>query len=261
MLRSIWAYRGFIYASVAREFHLRISGSILGAWWVVLAPLAQAVMYALVLSGAMQARLPGSTDQFAYAIYLLAGLAGWTLFSEILTRGVSIFLENANLLKKLALPRIILPISVAISAGINHIIFLIITLAVMWLTGHSSGLELFALIPLGLLTIGFASALGILLGIFNVFYRDVGHLVSIVMQFLFWATPIVYVKDILSPRMQSFLSWNPLCVLIDGYHQAIYLHQIPDCLPLLKFGGGVVALAAIAVWVFRQAQSELVDAL
>lgn len=260
-LSALLRYRGFIVESVAREYQLRVTGSALGAWWMLLGPLAQVAMYALILSELMHARLPGIQGKHAYVIYLLAGMACWALFSEVLSRSTHIFIENANLLKKLSFPRITLPVIVALSAAINHVLYLAVAFLFLLATGHFPGWEIFTLIPLGLLTVMTASALGITLGVLNVFYRDIGQLLAIFIQFWFWATPIVYTQDILPETIRA-LSWlNPLIALVEAYHQVIYLQHAPDWASLLALTIFTLGLIALAQIIFRRAQGELADAL
>jgi lipopolysaccharide transport system permease protein len=108
MLSILWAYRGFILGSVNREFQLKYRNSLLGAAWTVINPLAMIVVYTVIFSQVMRAKLPGVDHGFAYSIYLCAGSLTWGLFAEIVGRGQNIFIENANLLKKISFPRMCL---------------------------------------------------------------------------------------------------------------------------------------------------------
>jgi lipopolysaccharide transport system permease protein len=112
-----------------------------------------------------------------------------------------------------------------------------------------------------MITASFGLSLGVLMGVLNVFYRDVGHMMGIVMQFWFWATPIIYTKDILPERLQAFMQFNPAFPLIDGYHRVIYLHHQPDWNSLGLLVCGITLLAGLAYSIFRRAQGEIVDAL
>ncbi len=115
--RSLWGYRGFVLGSVKREFQSRYRGSLFGALWTVLNPLSMIVVYTVIFSQVMRARLPGVDDGLAYSVYLCAGLLTWGLFAEITSRSQSMFIENANLLKKISFPRICLPVIVLLNAG------------------------------------------------------------------------------------------------------------------------------------------------
>ena len=117
MVKAVWTYRGFVLGSVKREFQLKYRNSLLGAAWSVLNPLAMIVVYTVIFSQVMKAKLPGVDSTFAYSIYLCAGLLTWGLFAEIVGRAQNIFLDHANLMKKLSFPRMTLPVIVILSAG------------------------------------------------------------------------------------------------------------------------------------------------
>src|ERR1035437_9477451 len=119
IFKSIWAYRGFILGSVKREFQSKYRNSILGAAWTVLNPLAMIVVYTVIFSQIMRTKLPGVDSRFAYSIYLCAGVLTWGLFAEITSRAQNVFLEHANLIKKLNFPRICLPVTVVLNASLN----------------------------------------------------------------------------------------------------------------------------------------------
>jgi ABC-type polysaccharide/polyol phosphate export permease len=98
-LRALWAFRGFILGSVQREFQSKYRNSLLGVAWTVINPLAMVTVYTVIFSQVMRARLPAVEGNFAYSIYLCAGIIAWGLFTEIVTRAQNVFLDNANLLK------------------------------------------------------------------------------------------------------------------------------------------------------------------
>ncbi|MBS4162552.1 ABC transporter permease, partial [Klebsiella pneumoniae] len=133
------------------------------------------------------------TGSFAYSIYLCSGVLTWGLFTEMLDKGQSVFINNANLIKKLSFPKICLPIIVTLSAVLNFAIIFSLFLIFIIVTGNFPGWLFLSVIPVLLLQILFAGGLGMILGVMNVFFRDVGQLVGVALQFWFWFTPIVYV--------------------------------------------------------------------
>ena len=145
---SLWRYRGFVLGSVKREFQAKYQNSLLGGLWTVLQPLAMILVYTLVFSELMRARLPGVDTPFAFSIYLCAGVLTWGLFNEIVQRCMGVFLENGNMIKKLSFPRICLPAIVVLGALLNFSITLAIFLAFLAVTGNFPGLELLAIVPM-----------------------------------------------------------------------------------------------------------------
>lgn len=260
-LRALWAYRGFILASVQREFQSKYRNSLLGAAWTILQPLAMIMVYTVIFAQVMKARLPGVNSSFAYSIYLCAGVLTWGFFAEISGRAQNIFLDHANLLKKLNFPRLCLPVIVLLSATVNFvIIFGLFTVFLLW-SGNFPGWVYLGLVPLLLVEAAFSIGLGITLGVLNVFFRDVGQLFNVVLQFWFWLTPIVYAADILPAPVQHLIHWNPLAELIMAYQGILVRGQWPQWqslwpVVLLAFG-----LCWLGLRLFRKHAGEMVDEL
>jgi lipopolysaccharide transport system permease protein len=261
MLRALWAYRGFILGSVKREFQSKYRNSLLGAAWTVLNPLAMIVVYTVIFSRVMHARLPGVDSAFAYSIHLCAGVLPWGMFVEIVSRAQTAFIDNANLIKKLSFPRLCLPVIVVVNALVNFaIVFGLFTVFVL-ITGNFPGLTFLAVIPLLVLLTLFAIGLGITLGVLNVFFRDVGQFFGIVLNFWFWLTPIVYSADILPKAVQSALRLNPMASLVEGFQVVMMQARWPDWSNLWLLAVSGVGLCIIGFSLFRKHAGEMVDEL
>lgn len=261
ILISLWAFRHFIISSIKAEFRGRFARSKMGALWMILNPLAQASIYAIVLSEVLAAKLPHVDSKSAYAVYLMAGTAAWGLFSEILTRCTTVFIDYANTLKKIAFPRLCLPLIVAGSALVNHLLLLAAIAVIYLCLGHPIN-SAWLILPVGmLLIILFAFGLGIILGLLNVFSRDVGQVLSIVLQLWFWLTPVVYTVDTLPARFRYLLELNPMTALVSIYQNALLRGEAPQWTQLLTPLMIGVGLFLFSFWIFRRASADLVDAL
>lgn len=261
LLKSLWAYRSFIFGSVEREFQSKYRNSLLGAAWTVINPLAMIFVYTVIFSQLMRAKLPGMDSTFAYSIYLCSGTLTWGLFSEISSRAQNIFLENANLLKKLSFPRLCLPVVVVANAGINFaIVFGLFTLFLI-ASGMFPGLAFLAVLPLLIILVTLAIGLGISLGVLNVFFRDVGQFFAIFLQFWFWFTPIVYPVSILPAPVQSLMDYNPMTPLMAGFQASLVFGQWPYW-PSLVYPAMLAALLClVGMRLFRGHACDMVDEL
>src|SRR5574341_834659 len=142
MFLMAWRYRHFILSSIRTEFRARFIRSRLGGLWMIIHPLAQAAIFALVLAGIMHAKLQGMTDsRFAYPLYLLSGMLAWSLFSEVISRCLTLFIDNGNLLKKIAFPHISLPLIVTGSALFNNLLLFLAIIVLFGLLGHVPGIQ------------------------------------------------------------------------------------------------------------------------
>ena len=259
--KAVWNFRGFVFGSVRREYQLRYRGTMLGIAWTVLQPLAMIFVYTVIFSQVMKAKLHGVEGDFGYSIYLCAGLITWGLFAEIIQRSQSVFLDNANLLKKLSFPRLTLPVIVVVTALLNFTIIFGLFIVFLLITGNFPGIAILAMIPLLALQVLFAVGLGVTLGVLNVFFRDVGQLSGLMLQFWFWATPIVYTASILPEWVKPWMNLNPMYHFMQGYQNIFVASRWPDWQNFALLTVFSTVLAICAVNLFRRHAGEIVDEL
>jgi lipopolysaccharide transport system permease protein len=261
LARQAWRFRGFIAGSVRREFASRYLGTQLGFVWAIAHPMALVLIYTLVFSEVMGARLPGTEGKYAYSVYLTSGLVLWMLFSELLGRSVGTFVHNAELLKKVTLPKITLPVIAALSALVTSGILLAVFMGFLGATGAMPGVPLLALLPVLAVAVLLALALGTFLATVNVFYRDVEQSTNLVLQFWFWLTPIVYPVEALPESVRGALALNPIWPLTRAMQDIFLHHRFPDWMSLAYPLACAVVLAFLARSTFERLANELVDEL
>lgn len=259
--RAIWRYRGFILGSVKRDFQSKYRNSLLGAAWTVINPLAMIVVYTVIFSQVMRAKLPGIDSAFAYSIYLCAGVLTWGLFAEVVGRAQNVFLENANLIKKLSFPRICLPVIVVLNACVNFGIIFFLFTAFLVATGNFPGWAFLGLIPVLLVQLALATGLGVVLGVLNVFFRDVGQIAGILLQFWFWFTPIVYPVTIVPEAVRTVIDSNPMTAIVQAYQQILVSGVWPQWEHLAPVAAFSLIACLLALSMFRKRAGELVDEL
>lgn len=261
MLLAVWAYRFFIISSIKTEFRSRFARSKFGGLWIVMHPLALVLIYALILSQIMTAKLPGVATQYAYPIYILSGMVGWTLFSEILGRSLTVFIDNGNLLKKMSFPKLSLPLITIGSALINFLLLFIMMFVVFGFLGHLPYHALHWIPLLVVLTVALSVGMGLFFGVLNVFIRDVGQVMNIVLQFWFWLTPIVYMSSIIPEKYHALLMLNPMTGITMGYQNVLLYDKAPD-LSILAYPSIVAfVFLVLAMVLFKKASEEMVDVL
>lgn len=261
LVKPVWAYRGFILGSVKREFQAKYQNSLLGAAWNVLNPLAMIIVYTVIFSQIMRAKLPGVDTSFGYGIYLCAGLLVWGYFSEVVLRTQNVFIENANLLKKINFPRLSLVIIIILSASLNFSIVFGLFTAFLIVSGNFPGIVYIAIFPVLALMILFAVGLGLVIGILNVFFRDVGQFFGILLQFWFWLTPIVYPIEIIPASIQGLLAYNPMASIIQASQGIMVWSKWPSLSSFIWIAILVLLFSVMAMRLFRKHAGEIVDEL
>jgi lipopolysaccharide transport system permease protein len=243
------------------EFKIRFARSKLGGFWMILQPLSQVLIYALILSTVMGAKLPTINNRYAYALYLMSGTLAWTFFNEIVTRCLTLFVDKANLIKKMQFPCLTLPVVVIGSALLNNLMLLFSILVIFSLLGHypASSCVWFPILTLAnaILAVG----IGLILGVFNVFMRDLTHIMPILLQLLFWATPIVYPITIIPEHLRHYLYYNPLYPLVERYQNLFLYDKAPDIFSLVFVSSFALIIFFLGVFVFRRASPEMADVL
>lgn len=260
-LSDIYRFRGFILGSVKREFASRYRNSMLGATWLLLQPLAQILVYTLIFANVMRARLAGIDTTFGYSIFLCAGVLTWGVFTEIVGRCQNMFIDNANLLKKLSFPRIALPVIVVLSACVGFGIIFGLFSGFLLVSGNFPGWAYLALAPVLLVQIMFALGLGMIIGVLNVFFRDVGQLFGIVLQFWFWLTPIVYPLSTLPAWAQKLVMLNPMTPIMLAYQGILVRGELPQWQQIASVFGLSLLLCILGLLLFRKRAGEMVDEL
>jgi lipopolysaccharide transport system permease protein len=221
-------HRDLLWQMVGNDLRGRYVGSFLGLFWNVVHPLVQIGIYTVIFSQVMGARLAGNTSPYSYSIYLCAGLLPWTVFVEIIQRCTGVFWENANLVKKIAFPKVLLHSYVVAAGALNLAIIVAIFLVFLWfIEALPPTLPLLVWGGFLLLQLLFAMGIGFFTSVLNVFFRDTAQLTSVLLQIWFWLTPIVYVVDIVPPAAAEWLQYNILYHFVAVHHALVLSGQLP----------------------------------
>lgn len=261
MFKAIWSYRYFIISSIKNEFKSRFVRSKLGGLWMILHPLAMVMIYALILSSLLKAKIPGVDSVYAYPIYLTAGILSWNIFAESVSRSLNIFIGNANLIKKVAFPKLVLPLITAGTILLDGIVLLLVILVVFAFLGYFPGTGVLWFPFLFLITLMFGMSMGLMLGVLNVFIRDIGHIIPILLQFGFWLTPIVYTLTIIPSKYQFLFLLNPMTYITQAFHEVFLYHKIIHVYGLMTVAGISFLFLLLGLYIFKKASAEMVDYL
>ena len=221
-LREIAARREVLLNLIRRELKVKYAASVLGAVWSLLNPIVYLAVFSFVT------RVLGASIPY-FPVYLLSGLLAWNLFSTSVSSGSRSVVDNANLVKKVAFPREILPLASIGVAIVDYVLQTGVLLLFMLVSGYGFHLPELALLPLAFVTLlAFSTALTLWLAAADVRYRDVGHLLGIALLVWFWVTPIVYAAGLVQEQLEgNRVLWtlyflNPLASIVGGFQRALY---------------------------------------
>lgn len=255
MLSTLWNYRHFIRGVVTREIQSQYSKSLLGTLWIIMNPLYMCIIYSSIFSSLMTQ----TSSKQSYTIYLAAGLLAWNFFIDILNRSQAIYPAYANIIKQHRFPLLCLSVIVLILASLDFFVSFGLFVGYLIATHAFPGWCFLALFPVLLLQAIYALTLGTLLGIMNLFFRDIGKGLTIFLQIWFWMTPIVYYTHQVPETLQILLSYNPLTSLMRAYQMILVDQTWPMwqslVFPLLL----TLFLMGFFLWRYQQHAMDILD--
>ena len=252
--KELVAHREVLVNLIRKELKVKYAASVLGAVWSLLNPLVFLAVFSFV-AGVFRNRVPD------FPVFLLSGLLAWNFIANALQGGARSVIDNANLVKKMAFPREILPLSAVGVALVDFALQSAVFLIFIGVSGHGLRLPELWLLPLVLVVaVVFATALTLWISALNVRYRDVGHLLGLALLVWFWGTPIVYQGWLVQQKLETmtilgFDAWtlyllNPVAVIVLGFQRALYGAAVPasgedPVLPLTSMSGQAGMLLAL----------------
>ncbi len=254
-LREVWAYRELLYFFIWRDVKIRYKQTAIGVLWVVLQPVLNMLVF-YIFFGRL-AKLP--SDGLPYPIFYFAALVPWTYFSYALQMTTNVVVDNQHLITKVYFPRLILPISSALSGLVDFAIGFVVLALFTFAFGIKPSLPALWLPVLLLLAVFTALGVGLWLSALNALYRDVRYVVPFLMQFWMFASPVVYPASMVPARWRWLYGLNPMVGVIDGFRWALTGRgRAPGLLMLVSaFAVALVVLGGLVF--FNRMESTVAD--
>jgi lipopolysaccharide transport system permease protein len=250
-----------VFELTKRDFSERFAGSVLGSLWALIWPLVNLIIYLIVFSRVMGARLPGVSDVYAYGIYLAAGLIPWTAFSGSISRSSSAFLDKKHLISKLRISLPSLSLYIMLSETVTFVFSMIFFFVFLFFTDYRFNTNLLLIPFIYYLQQVFAFGFGLLAATLTVFIRDLKEIIGVILQFWFWFTPIVYVREILPDFVRSIMIYNPAYVIIESYQRIFVFMDSPSYKSLILLTLLTHFLVLISYLTFRSLEKDVRDFL
>ena len=208
-----------------KDIKSRYAGSGLGMFWTIMMPVFQILLYWFVFSTVMRVR-PYSNTQIPYVLYLLSAYFFWLAISEGIARSGMTIIENAELVKKVPFPIIILPISITLSNYLQSMVGVIFVILVFTFSGLSH-LYMIMIVPVLILQLIFSMGAGMLLAAIIPYMRDLQQLIGYVLQGMFFLSPILYSMEAIPENLRVFTYLNPVTLYVESYHSIILERTFP----------------------------------
>ena len=259
--RNLVERRSLLLQLVRRDFEQRFVGSVMGWVWGLIHPLVLLLSWTFVFSYCLKVKLPPSELTRNYTLYLFAGMLPWLLFSETVQRSSMSLIEQSNLITKTVFPAEIVPVSVFLSAVINHAMALGLMIAVVAVILNQFSAAL-VLLPLYIALTGlFAIGLGWIVASLQVYLRDTAQLLTVVLTFWFWLTPIFIIEDQFPAKLRFLIAGNPVAYIVRAYREILLTRHFPAFEDLGVIAGAAVGMFCLGGLFFRHMKRGFADVL
>lgn len=254
-LAAVWERRELLYYFVARDLKVRYAQTLLGAFWAFFQPIAMMLVFTLAFRKLGRVETAG----IPYPVYAFAGLTFWTFFSRAVLSGSDSVASNAAILTKTALPRVLLPVAAVVASLFDFAITLMLLTGLNVLYGYSPSWRL-ALVPVCMLVgMGLAFGMSLVLSAVNVRYRDIRNVLPMLVQFLLFASPVVYSLSTLGPTWTRLLSLNPVVGIVEAFRWCMVGSNGPSWVAAGASLVGTLLLLVVGFFYFGRMERGFAD--
>lgn len=253
--RELWEYRDLLRLLTWRDIKVRYKQTLLGAGWAILQPLLTMLVFSLFFG--RLAKVP--SDGLPYPIFAFAALVPWGFFSNSLNQSSNSLVGNANMIRKVYFPRLVVPMACSLSALVDMAIAFLVLILFMVAYGIAPTWNVFWLPALVLLCLVTSLGAGLWLSALSVRYRDVRYVLPFILQFWLFATPIAYSSTLLDQPWRTVYGLNPMVGVVEGFRWALLG---TDTAPGMMIGVSAAAALLVlisGVFYFRRMEATFAD--
>jgi len=257
-IKTLFSYRELLFSLTKKELKVKYRGSALGFFWSLLNPILTMLVYSFVFS-----ILRGGIEEFA--IFLICALLPFNFLSNSVNYGASSIIGNSNLVNKIYFPREIIPLSIVLSNLINFFFELTAIFIVLGIMGYKFYMFLYLLPVLIFVQFFLVVGMTLLVSALNVFFRDLQHLITIIMMVWFFGTPIIYPLSMVPEKYQFIMKINPMTIYAAYYRNIFYYVKypegagFPDALETLGALGITLLIFFIGYYVFKRLEPRFAE--
>lgn len=258
-IRKLFSYRELILSLTKKELKVKYRGSVLGFFWSLLNPILTMLVYSFVFSIVLQVGTP------QFAIFLICALLPFNFLSNSVNNGASSIIANSNLVNKIYFPREIIPLSIILANLFNFLLELVALFIVMGIMGYRFYIYLYLLPVVIFIQFFLVVGMTLLVSALNVFFRDLQHLITIIMMVWFFGTPIIYPLSMVPEKYQFIIKINPMTIYAAYYRNIFYYVKYPEgagfpsALETLTAVGITLLIFFIGYFIFKKLEPRFAE--
>lgn len=250
-----------VYNLAKNDFKSRYVGSFLGIVWAFIQPIVTIAIYAFIFGSGLK-QLPIG-EEYPFLLYLIAGIIPYFYVNDAINSATNSIVEYSYIIKKVIFNINLIPLIKILTALFIHLFFILLGVIVFLINGKTLSIYFIQVIYYSFCAIVLSISVSYFTAAITVFFRDMAQIVSIIMQFLMWLTPIMYDLSIFPQWVATILKYNPLYYIVQGYRDSFINHVwfFERTLNTLYFWGVMIVLYFISIKVFNKLKNSFADVL
>jgi lipopolysaccharide transport system permease protein len=253
----LYRHRELVYSLVFRDIRARYKQSVLGIAWALLQPLSLTLVYTIVFSRIVKI----NTAPIPYPLFSYIAMLPWTFFSGGLSSGTECLTSNFNLITKIYFPREVFPISAVLGKIVDLGLGMLVMVPMFIYYHVHPTWTILLVIPLLLILICFLLGVTFMLSSFNLFYRDVRHVMPLLIQVWMYLTPIIYPLNVVPKRYLAIYMLNPMAAIMDTCRRVALLNQMPDWKYLGLAAAVSITVLVIGYRIFKKLEPAFAETI
>jgi lipopolysaccharide transport system permease protein len=256
-LGAVWRFRELLQVLVMRDLQVLYKQALLGAGWAILQPVFAVIIFSIIFGFIV--RMP--SEGVPYPLFAFAGVLPWTYFAEAVRRSGVGLVTDAELVRKIYFPRLIMPLANVVSPLVDFCIAFVVLLIVMAFYGIAPNVKMLVIPLLMIVAALLALSIGLWLAPINVRFRDIKHTLPFMIQIWMYASPIVYPLSMVPEQWRLLYSLNPMVGVIEGFRWAVFGQGAPNFMALGMSAIIIVILMVGGLIFFRRMERTFADVI
>jgi lipopolysaccharide transport system permease protein len=259
MLRDVLSHLRLIRRLAVTELRARYWGSALGLVWAVVQPLTMIVLYTLIFAVVLKVKVGVRGSVTDFGLFLICGMLPFNAVADAIRRSSTVYVDQAHLLRRIAVPPIVLPASRVLLALAEQALALVLLLLLITILGRPPRVAVCGVLLLAPLQLALTFGLAVAIASLAALVRDVATLAEPLLTIWFLGTPVFYPRDVLPDWLRPLIDANPLTPLVEGYRTLILGGGFPPLADWLYLGAIAAFALAAGHWVYRRTRPIIVD--
>lgn len=248
-------YTDILIELVKSDLKTKYKNAFLGFLWIIFEPFFIMLILYLVFNRFIRFDMPD------YPLYLLSGITAWRIFVNSTSSGLTSLYRNRDLILKVKIPRMLIPLSSVITALLTGICEILLYLIFYFIVRHTLHIEFLMIIPFLIIMLLLLTGIANILSVVYVFFRDVKPAWDILTQALFFLCPIFYPLSLIPIKYIGYYQLNPMALITMGFHKILYEHSVPNMTVILGAIFYALVFFLVSIIVFRYSERKMVKSV